>query len=148
MWIYTLSCFSWIVAGPDEPTWVFVLRAAVAGIGSSASMVCGQAVLVSAVREDSVASQDPREGIMSSGITLCEKVATALGPLLVGLLLSAAHFDKTKADLADQPASAILAIDTALVWTAVGTMLLIQIIFWRFRVLVPEHRGTPVRSGV
>ena len=140
MWIYTAACFSWIFAGRDEPTWIFVARAAIVGMGSSAFMVCGQAVLVNAIREDSVASGDPREGAMSSGISLFEKIATALGPLLVGLLLSAAHFDKSKTDIADQPASAIAAIDTILVWTAVATMLLIQIIFWKFRILKTATR--------
>jgi Na+/melibiose symporter-like transporter len=145
MWVYTAACFSWIFAGPNEPTWIFVVRAAIAGLGSTATMVCGQAVLVNAIRGDSIASGDPREGVMSSGITLFEKIATALGPLVVGLLLSAAHFDKSKTDITDQPASAIAAIDGALVWTAVGTMVVIQILFWKFRILDKRARSpTPV----
>jgi len=145
MWIFTAAGWSWIIAGPAEPTWIFVLRSVVAGIGSSASMVCGQAVLINAIRQDSVASGDPREGIMSSATTLFEKVATALGPLMVGLLLSVAHFDKSRADIADQPASAMAAIEAALIWTAVATMVLIQVIFWGFRVLSPvqEPRRSP-----
>lgn len=132
MWIYTTSVLSWVFVTENEPTWVFVLRALVAGVGSSASMVCGQAVLVGAIREDSRASGDPREGLMSSATSLSEKVSTAFGPLLVGLLLSAANFDRTKADIRDQPASAIMAIEVSLIWSALAVQILIQLIFWSF----------------
>jgi Na+/melibiose symporter-like transporter len=78
---------------------------------------------------------------MSSATSLFEKVSTAFGPLLVGLMLSAANFDKSKADIRDQPASAIAAIEFSLVWTALIVMIVIQIVFWRYNRARKREQG-------
>ena len=141
MWLYTASVLSWLIASPDEATIVFICRAALAGVGSAASMVNGQALLVGAVREESRRSSAASEAVMVSAIAVFEKMATAVGPLMVGLLLSAGGFDKARAMTA-QPPEAVGAVWISLVATAAFTMLIIHAVFLGFGLLSRDGART------
>jgi len=65
-----------------------------------------------------------REGFLSSAISFVEKFSLAVGPLLIGALLSGMGFDKNLAPSADQSSGARQAMLIGFVWIPVATQLL------------------------
>jgi len=87
---------SWMLAGPTEPTWIFVLRSALAGIGAGGALLMGQALLPDAIEYDYLRTGLRREGIFSAIYSFMEKASFAFGPLIVGALLSVTGYVATR----------------------------------------------------
>jgi Na+/melibiose symporter-like transporter len=132
-YVYGLSVASFLWADPQESLTVFCLRAAVAGVGSAGMLVCGQVMLLDTMAHDRTASGRSREGLMSALYTFTEKLAAAVGPLLVALLLSVLGFRKELPPDVPQSGGAYLAIELGLVWLTVATTLLIHVAVGRYR---------------
>jgi GPH family glycoside/pentoside/hexuronide:cation symporter len=80
-------------------------------------------MLVDTFAYDHRLSGQRREGLLSAAFAFVEKISLALGPLVVGALLSAMGFDKTLAPTDDQPASAVQAMWVGFLWIPVGAQL-------------------------
>ena len=79
------------------------------GIASNGTLVCALALLPDTMEYDQIKSGEDRHGIMSGVFTTVEKLAGALGPLIVGVLLETMGF-VSGAAIEDQPGSAITAV--------------------------------------
>ena len=86
-----------------------------------------------------------REGFLASAISFVEKFSLAVGPLVIGALLSGMGFDKNLAPSADQSPGARQAMLIGFVWIPVGTQLLAMLLLSWYRLeerdLIPS--GTP-----
>lgn len=101
---WALATVSWLVAGPNETMAVFVLRSMGVGVFSTGFLVCGQSMLLDAIDHDRQRSGLAREGMLSAMYAFVEKIAGALGPFVVGLVLAGYGFQaggKPPADPAD-----------------------------------------------
>ena len=136
--LYALAMMSWLLAGEAEPLSLFLLRALAVGIGSAGLLVCGQSMLLDAIHADRLTSGQAREGTLMALYTFAEKVGGALGPLLVGLLLSAAGFQGGGGSDRTVDATARLALEIPLVWTMV---VIAGLILWLLRYYRLDERS-------
>jgi GPH family glycoside/pentoside/hexuronide:cation symporter len=84
---------TWLLASGTEPTLLLLLRAFVIGWTSGGALLMGQALLPDTMEYDYRRSGLRREGAFSGAYSMVEKAGFAFGPLLVGMLLSAAGYD-------------------------------------------------------
>lgn len=127
---YALAMTTWLAAGPGESTLVFLLRSALVGISSGGFFVAGQSMLLDAIHDDELRHGEAREGTLMAIYAFVEKVAGALGPLVVGLLLAAFGFNSSAPSASE---SARLPLEICLVWIMVAvTALMIPLLsFYR-----------------
>ena len=98
---FILTCLSWMLAGPGEPTWAIMLRAAGTAIAMSFNVIMAMSMLTDIINYDAEKNGIRREGVFTSFYSFAEKFTYAFGPLIVGVALSIAGFDK------DLPAEAM-----------------------------------------
>ena len=91
---YGVGMLSWLLASAAEPDWVLYVRAFWLGGFNAGLFLFGYSMLVDTYAWDHQVTGLRREGFLSSAISLVEKLSLAIGPLLVGALLSAMGFDK------------------------------------------------------
>ncbi len=84
---------SWVLATPGEPVWALALRGFFNGIAFAGNVVFAMSMLTDAMELDYHRSGIRREGMYSALYSFTEKLASALGPLILGLALSFAAFD-------------------------------------------------------
>ena len=99
-YIFAALCFvvvvlSWMFAGPDEPTWVFVLRGIVVAFAASGNVIMAMSMLTDIINHAAKESGVRREGVYTSFYSFVEKFTFAFGPLIVGIALSISGFDET-----------------------------------------------------
>ena len=111
--LYAVGLFSWYFWSPVEPTFFFYLRAISIGIVSTGTLFCALALLPDTMEYDRLTSGQSREGTISGVFTLVEKVSSAFGPLLVGLMLQATGLVASQDPLTVQPEQALNAIRLA-----------------------------------
>ena len=110
---YALTALTWLVAGPvvSGTDWLAVYARAVAlGITSSGLILLGVSMLPDTISYDHLKSGARREGVFTGLWSAVEKGATAVGGLLIGLVLDATGFVKSTGALVEQPDSAITGI--------------------------------------
>ena len=90
---YALVQLSWLLAVPGEALAPVMLRAAAGGFFTGGILLMGQSILPDAIDHDCRRTGVRREGLYAGAYSFVEKASTALGPLLVGLILAAAGFD-------------------------------------------------------
>jgi glycoside/pentoside/hexuronide:cation symporter, GPH family len=88
-----LAALSWILATPDEPVWALGLRGFATGIAFSGNVLFAMSMLTDAMEADAHRTGLRREGMYSALYSFVEKLAAAIGPLILGGALSAAGFD-------------------------------------------------------
>ena len=87
------------------------MRGAVNGIAASGVTLMGIAMLPDAMEYDRKKTGQRREGLYSSIYAMLEKVAFAIGPGLIGVLLAAAGFvPTTGGQIIEQSQSAVQAL--------------------------------------
>jgi GPH family glycoside/pentoside/hexuronide:cation symporter len=91
--LYALVKLSWLIAVPGEPVWAVMARAVAGGIFTGGVLLMGQSILPDAIAWDCERSGVRREGVYAGAYSFVEKASMALGPLLIGLILSSAGFD-------------------------------------------------------
>ena len=84
---------SWVYAVPGEPDWLLVVRGFFNGIAFAGNVIFAMSMLTDAMELDYHRSGLRREGMYSALYSFVEKLASALGPLMLGIALSAAGFD-------------------------------------------------------
>jgi len=130
---YGVGMLSWLLASAAEPDWVLYVRAFWLGGFNAGLFLFGYSMLVDTYAWDHQVTGLRREGFLSSAISLVEKLSLAIGPLLVGALLSAMGFDKDLDPKADQSAGAELAIVIGFVWIPVVTQALAMLLLREYR---------------
>lgn len=91
---YVLVVASWTLAGPGEPLWAVLLRAAILGIAVSGNVVMAMSMLTDIINYDAGKCGVRREGVFTSFYSFVEKFTFAFGPLVVGAALSISGFDE------------------------------------------------------
>jgi GPH family glycoside/pentoside/hexuronide:cation symporter len=115
--VYTVGVLGWCLnltlwlAMDQEPTWLLIPLGLQAGLAAGALLSATLSMLADAIVADGVNTGVNREGLYSGIWLAAEKIAFALGALIVGLMLGAAGFvESTGGVSAAQPKSAVLAI--------------------------------------
>ncbi|MFN7173170.1 MAG: MFS transporter [Thermaurantiacus tibetensis] len=90
---YALVKLSFLLAVPGEPALLLHLRGVAGGVLTGGVLLMGQSLLPDAIDWDCRRSGIRREGLYAGAYSLVEKASMALGPLLVGLILSGFGFD-------------------------------------------------------
>ncbi len=90
---YAAVKLSFLLAVPGEPDILIHLRGIAGGLFTGGVLLMGQSILPDAIDWDCRRSGVRREGLYAGAYSLVEKSSMALGPLLVGLILSAVGFD-------------------------------------------------------
>ena len=88
-----IYCFSWILAVPNEPLWAIVLRGLVVGVAATGNVMIAMSMLTDIINVDARETGQRREGSYTAVYTFVEKLTGAMGPLLVGSMLSIAGFN-------------------------------------------------------
>lgn len=91
---YLITVASWLVATPGEPAWFYVVRMAVIGFGAAGNVIMAMSMLTDIISLDAKHTGVRREGVFTAFYSFTEKFTYAFGPLIVGVALSAAGFDK------------------------------------------------------
>jgi GPH family glycoside/pentoside/hexuronide:cation symporter len=138
--VYTVGVLGWVLnlflwlAMDNRPTWLLIPLGLQAGIAAGALLSATLSMLADAIVADAAATGVNREGLYS-GIWLAgEKVAFALGALIVGLMLSAGGFVESTGGIATaEPRSAIVAIAMTYVGINGLVYLLSLIPAWRYQ---------------
>jgi glycoside/pentoside/hexuronide:cation symporter, GPH family len=99
---YLLTVLSWFLASPAEPVWAYVLRLSVISFGACCNVIMAMSMLTDIIHLDTRLSGIRREGVFTAFYSFTEKFTFAFGPLIVGIALSAAGFDKNLAPEAMQ----------------------------------------------
>jgi len=110
---YALTSLSWLgadaVTGPSDLAFVYG-RAVLLGLSSGGIILLGVSMLPDTIEYDRLTSGVRREGIFSGVWSAIEKGATAVGGLLIGLVLDLMGFVESTGALVAQPESAITGI--------------------------------------
>jgi GPH family glycoside/pentoside/hexuronide:cation symporter len=111
--IYALTGLTWLVAGPVESSFDMTLvygRAVLLGVGSGGLILLGVSMLPDTIEYDRLKSGARREGVFTGLWSAVEKGATAVGGLIIGLILDLMGFIKSTGDVVAQPETAISGI--------------------------------------
>ncbi len=133
MGAYSLGMVSWLLATPAEPDLVLYARGLWLGAFNAGLFLFGYSMLVDTYAWDHQQTGLRREGFLASAISLVEKFSLAIGPLIIGALLSGMGFDKNLPPTADQSAGARQAMLIGFVWIPVGTQLLAMLLLYWYR---------------
>ncbi|UCG73535.1 MAG: MFS transporter [Chromatiales bacterium] len=111
--IYALTALTWMLAGPvatSADMGLVYARAVFLGISSGGLILLGVSMLPDTIEYDRLTSGARREGVFTGLWSAVEKGATAVGGLLIGVLLDLMGFIKSTGDVVMQPDSAITGI--------------------------------------
>jgi GPH family glycoside/pentoside/hexuronide:cation symporter len=111
--LYALTALTWLLAGRVETTPDLVLafgRAVLLGVGSGGLILLGVSMLPDTIEYDRLSSGARREGIFTGLWSAVEKGATAVGGLLIGLVLEVMGFVESTGEVVAQPDSALAGI--------------------------------------
>jgi GPH family glycoside/pentoside/hexuronide:cation symporter len=111
--LYALTALTWLLAGRVETTPDLALvfgRAVLLGIGSGGLILLGVSMLPDTIEYDRLSSGARREGIFTGLWSAVEKGATAVGGLLIGLVLEVMGFVESTGEVVAQPESALTGI--------------------------------------
>lgn len=111
--LYALTALTWMLAGPvatSADMGLVYARAVFLGISSGGLILLGVSMLPDTIEYDRLTSGARREGVFTGLWSAVEKGATAVGGLLIGVLLDLMGFIKSTGDVVMQPDSAITGI--------------------------------------
>ena len=107
---YAAGMGSWFFWQPGEAEVFFYARAVFIGMASTGTVLCALALLPDTMEYDRLSCGRSRDGIMSGVFTLVEKLAGAIGPLVIGSLLGAMGLVTGRDPDIVQPESALFAV--------------------------------------
>jgi glycoside/pentoside/hexuronide:cation symporter, GPH family len=123
---------SWVLAMPGEPLWALFLRGFGTGIAFAGNVLFAMSMLTDAMEVDSHRTGMRREGMYSALYSFTEKLAAAIGPLILGSALSLAGYDpKTPpAEVTDAVRQAVL-LGIAYIPAATAVIACLILLFYR-----------------
>ncbi|MEM8936546.1 MAG: MFS transporter [Pseudomonadota bacterium] len=92
--VYICVSMSWYLSGPGESYWLVGLRGFFMGLPFAGNILLAMSMLTDAIEYDARKYGVRREGMYTAFYSFAEKFAGAFGPLLIGVLLSAAGFNR------------------------------------------------------
>ena len=96
----------WLTVGADSPIFLLLLPPIVTGVFHTGTSLMGLAMLPDTIEWDTRRTGIHREGIFTGLFTFVEKTAFALGPLVMGILLSAmGYVESTGEDIVQTPSA-------------------------------------------
>ncbi len=95
--LYAVVVASWLLAGPQEPSWLTNLRVLCLGLVVGGVIILGFSLLPDTIEYDRRRTGLNREGLYSGVYSTMEKAASAFGPLLFSMYLAANGFVSSKA---------------------------------------------------
>ena len=107
---YAAVMLTWLFSGPQETTFLVLLRGALLGLSGGAMLMMGQAMLPDTIGYDHARSGLNREGVFAGIYTTAEKLAFAFGGALAAFILGFMGYQSSTTGYAAQPDSAITAI--------------------------------------
>ncbi len=138
--VYTIGVLGWVLnlvlwlAMDKQPTWLLIPLGLQAGIAAGALLSSTLSMLADAIVADTAATGVNREGLYSGIWLASEKIAFALGALIVGLMLGLGGFVESTGGIATaEPRSAIVAIAMTYVGINGLVYLLSLIPAWRYQ---------------
>lgn len=105
-----IANLSWLLATPQEPFVLTLLRGVVLGFFGGATLLMGQAMLPDTMEYDIRRTGLRREGVYAGVYTTIEKFAFAFGPAITGMVLAGMGYVASSEGFVEQPDSAILAV--------------------------------------
>jgi GPH family glycoside/pentoside/hexuronide:cation symporter len=145
MGAYALGILSWLAA-PGEPDLALVARAVWLGAFNAGLFLFGYSMLVDTYAWDFQLTGLRREGFLASAISFVEKFSLAVGPLIIGALLSAMGFDKDLPPTAPQSAGAQQAMVLGFVWIPLACQVVSMVLLRWYR-LRREDLAAPAGAG-
>ncbi len=91
--VYVLYSVSWVLAVPGEAMWAIVVRGLIVGVAATGNVLLAMSMLTDIINLDARQTGQRREGSYTAVYTFVEKLTGAMGPLLVGTMLSLAGFN-------------------------------------------------------
>jgi GPH family glycoside/pentoside/hexuronide:cation symporter len=116
---FCCGILTWLLATPEESMVLFAGRGFLIGVFGAGAHLYGQSMLVDTFAWDYKLTGIRREGVLAASFSFVEKACMAIGPLIVGVLLSSMGFDKNLAPSADQSASAVQAMHLGFIWVPI-----------------------------
>ena len=92
---FVVAVSSWSFVQAGEPTWAVLIRAAIIGVAATGNVMMAMSMLTDIINYDSRLHDIRREGIFTAFYSFVEKFTFSFGPLVVGVALTVAGFDKT-----------------------------------------------------
>jgi GPH family glycoside/pentoside/hexuronide:cation symporter len=139
-----LAGLSWIWAAPGEPDWALIARGVINGVAFSGNVLFAMSMLTDAMELDYYRTGTRREGMYSALYSFVEKLASALGPLILGVALSFAGFDP-KAPPAEVTPEVRHGVLLAIAYIPAATAVVAVTILAFYR--LDETRLNDIRSG-
>ena len=135
---------SWMYAMPGEPVALLALRGFVNGLAFAGNVVFAMSMLTDAMELDYHRTGLRREGMYSALYSFVEKLAAALGPLILGFALAYAGFDpKTPPrEVTDEVRQAVL-LSIAYIPAAMSVLALLILAFYK----LDEQQLRALREG-
>ena len=122
---------SWIWATPAEPIWALGLRGFATGIAFSGNVLFAMSMLTDAMEADTHATGLRREGMYSALYSFIEKLAAAIGPLILGTALSYAGFNAANPPkIADESVRQAVLLGIAYVPAAMAVIAVVLLSFY------------------
>jgi glycoside/pentoside/hexuronide:cation symporter, GPH family len=113
---YVLAYLTWLLADGSDPLWMLMLRGLFLGLSSGGIVMCSQSMITDVIDYDRRLSGLNREGVFSATFSFIEKTTYALGPLIVGTLLSVYGYDSSIPRGQPQPDTAMFAVAMGQIW--------------------------------
>jgi len=145
---YVIYGLSWFFAMPGEPLWAILLRAVVVGISVTGNILLAMSMLTDTIEYDARITGVRREGAYTAIYSFIEKFTFAFGPLVVGVAMSVAGFDKTLPpdDLQSPAVRQALLLGVCYIPAVMGTLAIILIQGYRLNEQELEAAGTPATA--
>lgn len=144
---YVVALASWLLASEGEPFEMIALRAVFTGMGAGGVLLIGQSLLPDTMQYDFQRTGLRREGIFAGVYTTVEKLAFAVGPALIGILLGSAGY-VAGADMAqaqNEASRSVIYLGVSLLpATAIAAA---GLLMTRFRLDEAELKRTAAGSG-
>jgi glycoside/pentoside/hexuronide:cation symporter, GPH family len=127
-----VAALSWVFATPDEPVWMLAVRGFATGIAFSGNVLFAMSMLTDAMEADAHRTGLRREGMYSALYSFVEKLASAIGPLILGGALSYAGFDPANPPkVADEGVRQAVLLGVAYVPAAMAVIAIAILAFYR-----------------
>jgi GPH family glycoside/pentoside/hexuronide:cation symporter len=123
---------SWMFAQPGEPDWALALRGFVNGIAFAGNVLFAMSMLTDAMELDYLRTGLRREGMYSALYSFVEKIAAAIGPVILGLALKVAGFDPKQppSEVTEEVRQAVL-LAIAYIPAAMAVLAVVILAFYR-----------------
>ena len=123
---------SWMLAQPGEPDWALALRGFVNGIAFAGNVLFAMSMLTDAMELDYLRTGLRREGMYSALYSFVEKLAAAIGPVILGVALKLAGFDPKRppSEVTEEVRQAVL-LAIAYIPAAMAVIAVVILAFYR-----------------